>query len=544
MKRAVSFLPALLLLAGTCLAESDNPLTEINRIRDQAGLPPVEVSLALQAAAEPCAHVAAADDGVVKLGTVRTYANDAGYPAKVFPLVGTRDHTDGAEMVRSLMQNGACKAAILSSAKDIGWASARGRGGKLYWMVLLGAGNAPATLPVSQGSEIGGINSQNEAGRDEVIRRGDMVEQIGADGERFASAEDEAIAQFAAAPPTDNEKWFISVWASKKCPACTRLKELWKSDPTLRAYAKPENPKDSFAHFTWYYTEDPYQKWRLEPPSTLRIERVPTIVVQPPRWKNAEGQWVYGNPNDVVLKYVWDGSPERLSKAINSSIRAYVSTLNKKEASKDNDVLPPSGFGATERPVEAAGFGQQVVPPPLVLPLDDRPPADDSRRDIRGGKQQILIVTDSELRTTDAQQEAIDNVVRELQDPSDPCPVRVVDVTKAKGLDVKPEDIPVVLLTEGRNVVERRRVPQTGFPGPILSGWFGIGKITGAICGAIGVIVFWGMLLLAGIVSVKILQRAEILPKPLWGKAPVAVAPAPAPQPTAAPAPAPTPPTA
>lgn len=383
----------------------------------------------------------------------------------------------------------------------------------------------------------------------EVIRRGDLEEYVDGDS-KFSTEYGDHITEIAAAPANDNSKWFVSVIGKKDCPACARLKELWKENDTLRAYAKPDDPRTSWAHFTWYDYDDPYQKWRwtksAQNPNPIEITAFPTIIVQPPRSKK------YGDPQTVVLKYVWENDPEAFSRVVNNAIRAYVDTLHKKGLLNGDDeepklsvqaqtkattqpsnpsvvkASPPDGFRALEEElfVEApiiqnvadGGIGQQQIPP-LDLPLDNNPKNDNPRSDMRNGKRQILIITDSELRTTDAQQEVINETVDSLQE-SPALPVREVPIEKCPRQlkdQVRVDDLPAVLLVEGTSLIEKRLPrPEAGFfGGPFSAIWKAAGTFISLVVWIISSACTLLVLLFFVIVGVRTLQWAEILPKPL-----------------------------
>jgi hypothetical protein len=257
--------------------------------------------------------------------------------------------------------------------------------------------------------------------------------------------------------------------------------------------------------------EDKHQNWRLQKtpsnPNPIQLRAVPTIIVQPPRWQNTDGSWVYGDPSTVVLNYVWEGSPEKLHQAINGAIRAYVSTLHKKEAAGDvrNAEIPPArGFGATETPTPApSGFGQQIIPPPLKLPLDDEPERDRDRQPARdrnnvGAKREILIVTDKDLVSSEEQDESVMEVAQEMQ-PDPPVPIRRVDVKDLRrGLAVKADELPVVMLVDGNDVIQRKPVPMKKGWGPGISFWL----LAGRAVDMFGTLAIWVVVIIVGLVCI------------------------------------------
>lgn len=409
---------------------------------------------------------------------------------------------------------------------------------------------APAqAVPLVKPASKGVTHAPPEVDKDEVIRRGNLEEYV--DGEsRFSNEYGDHIAQIAATPANDNDKWFISVIGKKSCPACDSLHAAWYgNDETLRAYAKPNLPRDSWAHFTWYDYGDKYQSWRWtkspQNPNPIEITAFPTVVVQPPRSK------AYGDPQTVVLKYVWEGDSQKLAQAINGSIRAYVDTLHKahelqKLEPEKQSAVAGGGFRSleaeeycqldprnlvAEAPTGFKGIGQQQVPP-LVLPND--PPADrplNPRQEARlmGAKPHILIVTDEDLVQSQEQDDVIKTTVAAIQPP---VPVKVYQKSfkdVPKNLGVKAEEVPVVLLVEGNDIVEKRQVPRVNaeFGGPFLAIWSGLGSLISFFVWFVSSICSMLVLLFIAVVSAKTLQHFEILPKPLWGGAKATPAPAP-----------------
>ena len=147
----------------------------------------------------------------------------------------------------------------------------------------------------------------------EIIRRGDLVTRT-VDG--LHGSVTTQVAEVMAVPADDSHKWFISVITSPGCQACERLKADWKSSPVLRAFANPDAPKESWAHFRIYRSDDTTQSWRWK---KLRISGYPTILIQPPRNRK------FGDPSTVVMQCAgYEGDAKQLSGAMSSAIRKYV----------------------------------------------------------------------------------------------------------------------------------------------------------------------------------------------------------------------------
>lgn len=401
----------------------------------------------------------------------------------------------------------------------------------LACLASLAVGEGPITQSASQATGFQSAGDPLQVDTAEVIRRGNLEEYV-ADGEtRFSDQYGDYLVQIAAAPANDNNKWFISVITQKNCPACAKLKEAWKTDATLRAYAIPENPRESWSHFTVYDYNDPYQSWRWKKspsnPNPIEITAFPTIIVQPPRSK------VYGDPQTVVLKYVYEGSPQKFSEAVNTAIRAYVDTLRKAgKLPEIKDVVAMSrkvsggfasktnrGFGSLDKAVDVSdqhGYGQVQVPPPLVLPLDEQPSDHHKRGRNLDNKQQILIVTDTQLVSSADQDKALQSVVQDMQ-TNPPVPVRKIDINDVpRNIAVKADEVPVVLLMEGNDIIAKRPVPRSNYSwGPIISLWLILGDVISFVAWVVGAFCTLFVLLFLAIVAVRTLQWAEILPKPL-----------------------------
>lgn len=393
----------------------------------------------------------------------------------------------------------------------------------------------------------------------EVVRRGDMIEHITPDMEDVDDTT-YTIAQIAATPDSDLDKWYLSVITQKGCQPCKQLLKDWESNQTLRAYAVPESAKDSWSHFTVYDYDDPLQSWRWKQsaknPNPIKISAFPTIIVQPPR----SGK--YGKPSTVVLKYVWEGSPEKLHTAINGAIKAYVAKLEQRrsiEATKDSEA-PLIGKGGFRAPETSADFakphGQQQFPPPLALPLDTQPivpsPPEQTPAPARQGlisallAPEIVVLKDPEQELSEQQKQAIEEQVRAFQ-PTSGRPYKRInrDVNKfGQQYGVTPDEAPVVLQVEGKKVAQKAlaRVPngderddsEKGFVVSgvlmLLSGVMGYG--TALMIGKLLNFVFWVVVILVGLLILVIVIAM------LRTRQPAMYYPQPAPGPVAPPQPA------
>lgn len=152
--------------------------------------------------------------------------------------------------------------------------------------------------------------------RDEIIRRGDVVEELGQ--VRTDSPQAYVFAALAP-PPDDSHKWYISLITKENCPWCELLKKHFAETEELRAWVNVENQAESWAHYNVYRQEDRTQDWRWK---NLHIRGYPTLIVQPPR--NRE----WGDPAAVVMqKTGYDGNARALSTAMRKAIETYVRAL-------------------------------------------------------------------------------------------------------------------------------------------------------------------------------------------------------------------------
>lgn len=362
----------------------------------------------------------------------------------------------------------------------------------------------------------------------EVVRRGNMVEHITPDMEDY-DATAYTIAQIAATPDSDADKWYVSVITQKGCQPCKKLLEDWKTDPTLRAYAIPESAKDSWSHFTVYDYDDPLQSWRWKQsaknPNPIKITAFPTIIVQPPR----SGK--YGKGSTVVLKYVYEGSPEKLHNAINGAIKAYVAKLERRAIqSQEAPLIGRGGFQTKETAADFADYerpiGQQQIPPPLALPLDVAPvvtPDAAIPSPARPGliaallQPEIVVLKDPEQELSDAQKQAIEEQVRAMQPESGRQYKRINrDVNKyGPQYGITPDEAPVVLQVEGKKVAQKMlaRVPSGGEDdedrGFIMTGVVGFLSLFMAVKSAIMFanfvkMIFWAVVILIGLLVLMI----------------------------------------
>jgi hypothetical protein len=211
-----------------------------------------------------------------------------------------------------------------------------------------------------------GAAPPDEVDRDAVMRLGDVVQPVG--GGPRADEVDEWVATVGGpVPDDDSDKWFISIITMQGCAPCTRLKADWAKDPNLRAFAKPNDAENSWAHFHIYDKADTSQEFRFQ---KVQIASFPTILIQPPR----SGK--YGDPKTVVFQAnEYSGNPKKLAEAMASALRRYVATLPKRDGgASQKDSKPP--WKPAPKPTPAPPAPPDVMPGPNVPNIPpDVPPA-------------------------------------------------------------------------------------------------------------------------------------------------------------------------
>jgi hypothetical protein len=178
------------------------------------------------------------------------------------------------------------------------------------------AGEARLQLVQFRPRELPRITVPPEVDVKEVRRRGDM-EQVVGDG----ISDNPLMNRFGevmALQPNDADKWHIWCLLDANGKRSQRLIDAWKSDRDLRAFAIPDSPSESWAHFARYYTEDGSQSWRWEKLAGLAT---PTVFVQPPVSKK------YGDPSTIVFQATYLDNAAELAVAMRQAILNYLATL-------------------------------------------------------------------------------------------------------------------------------------------------------------------------------------------------------------------------
>lgn len=208
-----------------------------------------------------------------------------------------------------------------------------------------------------------GFGAPPEVERDAILRLGDMVQHITPD-----ISDDNGDFVEAMAPPADDSgKWFISLVTAQSCAPCAKLKRDWAGNDDLRSFAKPDDAKNSWAHFTIYDKDDESQAWRFR---GVTITAYPTLIIQPPR------SGAYGDSRTVVWQHTgYDGNPRKLAQSMSTAIKRYVQALPKKGTAQYRPPFKPPPKPAPVTPPDLPSPAP-VVPniPPDVPPA---PPSEE-----------------------------------------------------------------------------------------------------------------------------------------------------------------------
>lgn len=216
--------------------------------------------------------------------------------------------------------------------------------------------------------------------RDEIIRRGDQIEEL---GQIRTDSPQAYVFAALAPPPDDSHKWYISLVTTENCPWCELLKKHFAETEELRAWVNVENQEESWAHYNVYRQEDRTQDWRWQ---NVKFRGYPALIIQPPR--NRE----WGDPSAVVMqKTGYDGNARALSASMRTSIETYVRALHVRgevDGSQINQIYeaPYDRYkrqshqqddddksAAADEPVIERGAGQPPFPVPAT-PSDPRLP--------------------------------------------------------------------------------------------------------------------------------------------------------------------------
>jgi hypothetical protein len=207
----------------------------------------------------------------------------------------------------------------------------------------------------------------------EVRRRGDCEQFVG--DNITSNPLLDRFGECMARPANDADKWFIWCILDATGKRSERLRQAWRTNDELKAFATPGRPEESWAHYGEYMTEDASQSWRWE---KLQISGTPTVICQPPRSNK------YGDPSTVVFQAVYGDSPAELATALRQAILNYLATLpGKPRPDAITGPCPgpdcPSPYKPAPRPGPApnddGGGGERRPLSPLIPPPDTLRPA-------------------------------------------------------------------------------------------------------------------------------------------------------------------------
>jgi hypothetical protein len=189
-------------------------------------------------------------------------------------------------------------------------------------------------------------------------------------------------------PPNDTGKFFVTIYSQPGCVACDKLVQDWKNSPSLKAFAVPDHPSQSWAHFTIIKPDSALAAnfKNANPP----INQVPTIVVQPP--KNGD----YGPETTTIFRKTgYEGKPgdtDRLAGDIAKALKKFVGIV--KPTVPDQQVTPFNPLAPTPavNPVPTPQI------PPAVDPAVEPTPDPNTDGPYPDYPQAILILDESGLK--------------------------------------------------------------------------------------------------------------------------------------------------
>lgn len=232
-----------------------------------------------------------------------------------------------------------------------------------------------------------GVKIPPEVDKEEIVRRGNMVQELGTQQE----GPNDLIADAIAPPEDDSHKWYITLVTigDGTCKPCEAIKSDFIKTDELRAWANLTDPDKSWSHFQVrrYEDSDPekgsQRDWFKGVREKIKegFDKVgaPCLVIQPPR--NCE----FG-PNRMVVSMLfgYDGDAAKTSRKIRAAISTYVVTMRDKglltHVGPNRQNKTPEGgarCNANDKeenpicvePSKPIGTGQQVIgAPPFTIP--------------------------------------------------------------------------------------------------------------------------------------------------------------------------------
>ncbi len=227
------------------------------------------------------------------------------------------------------------------------------------------------------------MSTTPQVDKEETIRRGDMVQEIGTTQE----GPFDLIADALAPPEDDSHKWYITLVTMPDCKPCEALKaDFMRSDP-LRAWANPQELEESWSHYQVRRFEDAdeangaQRDWfkgvKDKIAEGFKVTGGPCIVIQPPR--NGE----FGpNKTVVAMLFGYDGDGDKTAKKIRAAIVNYVEVMKRRgmvthvgpnrsgktlEGGARQMVIDKEEPPTMPRQIEG-GAKQQIAAPPFTIP--------------------------------------------------------------------------------------------------------------------------------------------------------------------------------
>ena len=164
-----------------------------------------------------------------------------------------------------------------------------------------------------------------DAARYEILRRGNLVEELGEGEGGGRSTAATLVAQALAVPPDDSHKWYLTLVVRDDDPASQRLRADFAQSDVLRAWGS-ESDADSPTHFQVRRANDPTQRdWLAPLEPVLAKYPLPLIVLQPPR----SGQF---GPSATVAKLFagYDGDPKQMAARLRKGVITYCQAVAEK----------------------------------------------------------------------------------------------------------------------------------------------------------------------------------------------------------------------
>jgi hypothetical protein len=171
-------------------------------------------------------------------------------------------------------------------------------------------------------------NVPTQVDKHEIDRWGPRV-VVSGEGPR---AGEEVLFSKAMAPPEDDsDRWFITLWGPSNDPVTLKWKTAFESSKLAAFVADPPAGlnRKAWAHFNFLHSDDATQKWRFDDYKISLSGPFPVITVNPPRKKNDQGQFLWGDPTVVVdrIDAPQLSTPEALFTRIQASVDKFCKML-------------------------------------------------------------------------------------------------------------------------------------------------------------------------------------------------------------------------